>query len=235
MSELQRFFDRLTPEYAQAIERCFPRYREMLATMRDFLSLAWPITGTNRSSPRRILDLGCGTGNWSILLEQTYPEAKLTLVDLAPESLEACRQRMNCPEQHEFVTGDMASLDLPTGTFDLVTSNIAIHHLPTQQKPYLYESIARWLTPGGWLIFADQFRGSTEAIYSHQIQLWKELSLSAGSSEAEFSMWMQHQVEHDHHEPLETQLNWLHDAGFTSIDCVWRCLLWSIFMAQKPV
>lgn len=42
----------------------------------------------------RMLEIGCGTGNLSTLLLQTYPHAELLATDLAPTMVEACRQRL---------------------------------------------------------------------------------------------------------------------------------------------
>lgn len=43
----------------------------------------------------RMVEIGCGTGNLSALLLQTYPGAELLATDLAPAMVEACRQRLN--------------------------------------------------------------------------------------------------------------------------------------------
>lgn len=45
---------------------------------------------------------------------------------------------------------------------------------------------------------------------------------------------MDHQREHDHHDSLLDQMEWLRDAGFADVDCTWRNLLWSILLANKP-
>lgn len=241
MTQLSQFFDRLTPKYAEAIERCFPRYREMLATMRDYLGTVWPIDSLsnaptdshNSSSPRRILDLGCGTGNWSVILEQTYPVAELTLVDISSESLSDCRSRLNNPGKHKLICSDMNKLDLPCESFDIVTSSIAIHHLISPDKKRLFHRINSWLAPGGVFVFADQFRGSEDRVYTRHIERWKSMSLEAGSNEQEFEMWMTHQQDHDHHDTLVDHWEWLQESGLRSIDCLWRCLLWSVVWARK--
>ena len=57
--------------------------------------------------------------------------------------------------------------------------------------------------------------------------------MEAGSTEDEWQMWMQHQTEHDFHDTLSDQMAWLRDAGFETVDCVWRYLLWSVVQARK--
>ena len=80
------FFDSLTDDYTATIERCFPRYREMLWALLDYLP--------EMEQRPAVLELGTGTGNLTVLLAERYPEAPVTAVDLSEESLEVCRDRL---------------------------------------------------------------------------------------------------------------------------------------------
>lgn len=223
-SSVGHFFDGLTDEYTDTIVRCFPRYPEMLWAVLDYLP-----EGRRFHS---VLELGCGTGNLSVLLRKAFPEASLHVVDISGESLNVCRSRLAgdnvvCDQQ------DFSSVDYGRGSFDLVVSSIAVHHLDSSGKQSLFGRVHDWLTDDGIFCFADQCAGTTDDIYARHIANWKELSLSAGATEAEWDMWMQHQSEHDYHDPLPDQLTWLTDAGFPIVDCSWRYLLWSVIQARK--
>jgi tRNA (cmo5U34)-methyltransferase len=220
-----QFFDALTPDYTAAIERCFPRYREMLWALLDYLPQEPKI--------ERILELGCGTGNLTVLLTEKFPESSLVCVDLSAESLEVCRDRLGARPQLDIVHGDFRNLPYVAGEFDLIISSIAVHHLEPAKKRDLFRNCFHWLTADGIFTFADQFRGANDDLYARHMQNWKQLSLSAGSTENEFEMWMQHQREHDHHDTLADQINWITGAGFSTTDCTWRYLLWSVLQARK--
>ena len=56
-NDVGTFFDTLTDGYTATIERCFPRYREMLWALLNYLPQG--------RSFESILELGCGTGNLS--------------------------------------------------------------------------------------------------------------------------------------------------------------------------
>jgi hypothetical protein len=62
---------------------------------------------------------------------------------------------------------------------------------------------------------------------------WKAAAIGAGSTEQEWEMWMQHQADHDHHDTLTDQIDWLRNAGFSMVDCPWRYLLWAVVQARK--
>lgn len=218
------FFDALTDDYTRTIERCFPRYREMLWALLDYLPRDRPIAS--------VLELGCGTGNLSVLLREAFPTARLRLVDVSGDSLDVCRGRLGAAEGLSLEQEDFRNLAYD-GSFDLVISSIAIHHLDTAEKQTLFRQVYRWLTADGVFSFADQCAGATEDLYTRHIQNWKALSFEAGSTDAEWDMWMQHQAEHDHHDTLLDQLDWLRTAGFAIVDCPWRYLLWAVVQARK--
>lgn len=219
------FFDTLIRDYTATIERCFPRYREMLWALLDYLPRA--------HSCESILELGCGTGNLSILLREAFPEARLHLVDVSGDSLDVCRARFAACEAIEFVQQDFRELTYKSGEFDLIISSIAIHHLVSSEKQDLFRQCHDWLAEHGVFSIADQCAGASADLYDRHIHNWKDLTFQSGSSQDEWDMWMRHQAEHDHHDTLVSQLDWLREAGFSVVDCPWRYLLWSVIQARR--
>lgn len=220
-----RFFDSITSDYTATIERCFPRYREMLWALLESMP--------NGDHIESVLELGCGTGNLSVLLADAFPHAKLHFVDTAGESLDVCRSRLGTDRRLTFDQRDVRELEFADGSFDLITSSIAIHHLVSSEKQTLFRRCQSWLSDGGFLVFSDQCAGATELIYERHIQNWKSLSMRAGSSPEEWEMWMKHQLEHDHHDSVTDHIDWIRSAGFPVIDCPWRYLLWTVVFARK--
>lgn len=62
-----------------------PRYDGMIARLLDYLP----------RDPRRVLELGCGTGNLSPRLAKTFPRAELMLVDGSAEMISLVRSRID--------------------------------------------------------------------------------------------------------------------------------------------
>jgi|GEM_PF-43344 len=221
------FFDQMAEEYNSTIHRCFPRYNEMLDSVLRYLPVDL--------APRRILDLGTGTGNLAIRVCKQYPDAQLHCVDLSPESLDVCRRQLKSvapTTSVHYQCADITKLAFDEDEFDLIVSSIAIHHLASEDKRRLFADCRKWLRPGGVLCFADQFRGETEQLYQQHIDGWKELSFRAGTNQAEWDAWMEHQRDHDHHETLSDVTAWLGEADFSKVDTLWRFLLWSIVYAE---
>jgi len=73
---------------------------------------------------RRILDIGCGTGNFTKLLAERFDLASITAVDISPEMVGLAQEKLK-DLRIEFVVGDAEVVDL-SGQFDLISSNAAL-------------------------------------------------------------------------------------------------------------
>jgi ubiquinone/menaquinone biosynthesis C-methylase UbiE len=97
---------------------------------------------------KRVLMLGCGTGEESAMLSEVGA-AELTGIDISAESIKLARKTY---PQHTFQVGDMHQLDFPDGHFDFVYSSLTIHYSAEPEK--VYAEIHRVLTPDGSLQFS---------------------------------------------------------------------------------
>ena len=62
-----------------------------------------------KGTPARMLDLACGTGDFSFALARRFPEAAITGVDLTPAMLEIARAKNRSPHIR-FMEGDALAL-----------------------------------------------------------------------------------------------------------------------------
>jgi tRNA (cmo5U34)-methyltransferase len=221
------YFGALVREYDSLIRRAVPRYDELLERLVFYL----PPLGAGR---RRVLELGCGTGNYSLLLAEhgrrRWPDLKLTLVDAASQMLEGTRARLAEVGRRDdaFVCARFEELDFEPGSFDLVTSCISVHHVA--DKRALFTRLARLLAPGGELLIGDQMRGGTERAHALNWQRWLAFC-RAHCSDAEAISLIDHAYAHDHYESVAAHFRALEGAGYVDVDCVWRNWMWGIVAA----
>jgi tRNA (cmo5U34)-methyltransferase len=99
----------------------------------------------------RVLELGVGTGQTSRRVLDLHPGAELVGIDESAEMLAVA-------------SADVATADLrvsrledplPEGTFDLVVSALAVHHLDGAGKADLFGRLANRLRPGGRFVLGD--------------------------------------------------------------------------------
>jgi malonyl-CoA O-methyltransferase len=97
----------------------------------------------------RILEIGCGTGYFTDLLRQAWPQARIIALDLAPASLQSARRRLGNDSKIHWIAADGEQL-IP-GTFDLITSNSVFQWF--SQPDRTCRRFWEHLLPGGWLAF----------------------------------------------------------------------------------
>jgi SAM-dependent methyltransferase len=107
--------------------------------------------------PRKVLDLGTGTGKAARVVAKRFSGAEVIGVDLAPEMVEEAK-RLLPPElaaRVSFEVADGSNLPFPDGTFDLVV---------LQNMIPFFEELGRITALGGKAIFAFS-RGAETPIW----------------------------------------------------------------------
>ena len=106
-------------------------------------------------APRRVLDVGCGTGYALRRLAGRLPQASEFLgVDAAPKMVEVARSASR-DERLDFVGGTAERLPAGDGAYDLVVSTTSFDHWADQAAGV--RECARALAPGGTFVLTDQF------------------------------------------------------------------------------
>jgi ubiquinone/menaquinone biosynthesis C-methylase UbiE len=98
----------------------------------------------------RILDAGCGTGEASVRLAASFPQASVLGVDILDEHLERARRRAaGLGGRVSFEHRTIFDTGLPSGTFDLTVCRHVVHSVPHVDR--VLTELARVTRPGGWL------------------------------------------------------------------------------------
>ena len=106
----------------------------------------------------QVLDIGCGGGYLARLLAAAVtPGGRVAGLDPSTPAIGYARRR--APASCSFAVGVAQDLGLPDRSFDVVTSTLAVHHLPEAARPAAFGEMCRVLRPGGTLLVAD-FRPS---------------------------------------------------------------------------
>jgi ubiquinone/menaquinone biosynthesis C-methylase UbiE len=105
---------------------------------------------------RRILDVGCGYGQWLADLESLGAERSLLAgIDLVPERAERARERLGGADVR---VGDATSLPFADGSFDLVLQSMMFSSiLDASVKRAAAAEMARVLAPGAAVLWYDFF------------------------------------------------------------------------------
>lgn len=98
----------------------------------------------------RVLDAGCGTGQFLVRLQTLRPRARITGIDILPERIASLNARFagKTPEA-TFVVGDLCSLPFGDASFDFVACRHVLQAVPGSERAL--DELARVLKPGGRL------------------------------------------------------------------------------------
>jgi len=112
-------------------------------------------------APRRVLDVGCGTGFLTLMLAELGHV--VTAIDLSPQMIDRARRKAEQASlQIDFRTGDAVAIDCADKTYELVVARHLIWTLPDPQR-----GVAEWLRvlrPGGRLILIEGKWADNEAV-----------------------------------------------------------------------
>jgi SAM-dependent methyltransferase len=97
--------------------------------------------------PRRILELGTGTGTGALMLAERFPEAEIWAADLSEEMIRQAEAKASADvrQRLHFQVADAAALPHDADCFDLVCQ---------LNLPLYADEIARVLAPGGYVAIA---------------------------------------------------------------------------------
>ncbi len=102
-----------------------------------------------KSSPKNILDIGCGTGFLSKLLAKNFPDSNIICLDFSHEMIKSCRSKN---AKFNLVVADAEYLPFKANSFDLVISSFTLHWCTEIEKIFL--DIYNILNNDGFFMFS---------------------------------------------------------------------------------
>jgi ubiquinone/menaquinone biosynthesis C-methylase UbiE len=104
---------------------------------------------------RRALEIGCGTGFFSLNLKLAGVLQQLSVVDISPGMVEAAkRNARGLGFSVDGRVGDAEALPFPDESFDLVVGHAVLHHVPDVELAF--GEMLRVLRPGGRLVVCGE-------------------------------------------------------------------------------
>lgn len=167
----------------------------------------------------RVADLGCGDGRLAALIVEARPDVReVVATDVSAPMLERARARFHGDGRVRVLERNLSDELDDLGVFDLMVSGFAIHHLDDAGKRALFARVARRLRPGG--VFAN-----LEVVASATPELHATFRTAIGRAEDD---------PEDKLVDVESQLQWMRDAGLTQVDCLWRWRGFALLVGQAP-
>ena len=208
--------------YDKTIRAFIPAYEEMLERAADAVVEA---------QPKKVIDLGAGTGALAQAILQRCNEATVELIDADPEMLDQARERLApFASRVQYIK---RAFQGPLPACDAAVASLALHHVPTLvEKRTIFSAIHAALRPGGIFVNADATMPTDPSARQAEYETWAAHLVSCGIAEeraySHFAEW----ADEDTYFPVEDELAALTDAGFDAA-CLWRVAPVTVVKAAK--
>jgi tRNA (cmo5U34)-methyltransferase len=170
---------------------------------------------------RRVLDLGSGDGRLLEMVLDARPHARGVALDFSPLMLQQLKARFAArPDLTVEVVDRNLETELPSlGTFDVVVSSFALHHLLHERKRRLYEEIWDLLEPGG--VFCNLEHVASASAYGHE-RFLQAMGTTPAEEDPSNKLL-----------DVQSQLRWLREIGFADVDCYWKWRELALLVGRK--
>jgi SAM-dependent methyltransferase len=114
----------------------------------------WPQLRSLPAGPTRLLDAGCGNGNWTLELARRRPDWQLLGLDCSTQAIFEARRRAERLgiRNVSFMVGDFLEYE-PHSPFDVVLSVASAHYaVQAGDGVDLFRAFRHWLSPSGTLV-----------------------------------------------------------------------------------
>jgi len=115
--------------------------------------------------PAHILDVGAGSGIWSLAMAERHAETHVTALDF-PTVLQGFRiqaEQMGLSDRIGLLPGNYHSVAIPEDRFDRIVLANVLHLEPAEQAAALIRRLTAALLPGGDLVIVDMLGDGTPA------------------------------------------------------------------------
>ncbi len=209
--------------YDQSIRKFIPGYETGLLRAAEEVA---------RARPRKVLDLGAGTGALSEFILAQSDTAVVELLDVDAEMLAVARARLKRFGNRARFRQE-SFLD-PLPSCDAAAASLALHHVPLMaDKTRLYGRICEALAPGGVFVNADVTMPASgaqrDADYAHWAAHLQARGIDRARAYKHFKEW----AGEDTYFPLDDELRAMRSAGFEA-RCAWRELPNTLLVGQRP-
>ncbi len=216
---IEEQFNLIAQEYDANRKKFIPCFDDYYISTTKFIA-------SNIAEPKRVMDLGAGTGLLSYFWYRHFPASEYVLVDIADDMLQVARIDTVSYQSADY------SRELPTQDFDVIVSALSIHHLENRDKEKLFERIYGKLPEGGLFVNYDQFCAGQAGMDGWFDSYWESQLAESGLTEHDIALWKERR-KLDRECSVEEETEMLGKCGFKTVKCVYSYQKFSVIAAIK--
>jgi len=208
-----------------------------LSTIDAKISLELITEAAKRIIPtaENLLDIGCGAGNYSLMMLSKVPDLNCTLVDLSKPMLDKAFERVSQATRKnvEIIQGDIREVILRENHFDIILAGAVLHHLRDDRDwETTFVKLYRLLKPGGCFMISDLITQDTEVLNEYTWERYGDYLEGIGGKEYR-SKVLDYVAKEDSPRSMNYQLDLMKKVGFTKVEILHKNMCFGAFGGIK--
>ena len=181
-----------------------------------------------------LLDIGCGAGNYTLMMLSKINNLNCTLVDLSKPMLDKDYERVSLfTEKARIIQGDIREVFLMEDQFDIILAGAVLHHLREEADwEYVFRKLFSILRPGGCLMISDVITQDTETLNKYIWEKYGDYLENLGGKEYREKV-LDYVSKEDSPRSLTYQLELMKKIGFRYTEVLHKNLCFAAFAGIK--
>jgi tRNA (cmo5U34)-methyltransferase len=184
---------------------------------------------------KNLLDIGCGGGNYSLMMLTKIPNLNCTLVDLSRPMLDKAFERVSQMTNNNvtILQGDIREVGLEGNHYDIILAGAVLHHLRDDKDwETTFEKIFRLLRPGGCFMISDFISQDTEALNDYFMERYGDYLEGLSGKEYRQKV-LDYVAKEDSPRSINYQLDLMKKVGFRQVEILHKNMCFGAFGGIK--
>jgi tRNA (cmo5U34)-methyltransferase len=208
-----------------------------LSTIDAKVSLELITEASKRIVPNaeNLLDIGCGGGNYSLMMLSKIPNLNCTLVDLSKPMLDKAYERVSQITKNNVIAlqGDIREVELNENYYDIILAGAVLHHLRDDKDwETTFEKIFKLLKPGGCLMISDLITQDTELLNDYTWERYGDYLEELSCKEYRQKV-LDYVAKEDSPRSMNYQLDLMKKVGFSKVEILHKNMCFGAFGGIK--
>lgn len=225
--------EEIKQRFDQDVDRFSNLETGQISTIDAKISLELITEASKRMVPNAesLLDIGCGAGNYTLMMLKKIPNLHCTLVDLSKPMLDKALERVkqSTASPVHVVQGDIRTVELKENNFDIILAGAVLHHLRDNSDwEQVFGKLFKLLKPGGCLMISDLVAQDTPTLTEYIWEKYGDYLESLNGKEYRQNV-LDYVAKEDSPRSINYQLDLMRKVGFSNVEILHKNLCFGAF------
>jgi tRNA (cmo5U34)-methyltransferase len=237
MKQIKSTVQEIKERFDNDVERFSNLDTGQLSTIDAKVSLELITEAASRIVPNaeNLLDVGCGGGNYTLMMLTKLADLNCTLVDLSKPMLDKAVERVSLQTNGNVVSlqGDIREVALLENHYDIILAGAVLHHLRDDEDwESTFKKLFDLLKPGGCLMISDLITQDTNLLNDYTWERYGDYLEGLGGKDYRQKV-LDYVAKEDSPRSMNYQLDLMKKVGFSKVEILHKNMCFGAFGGIK--